>query len=389
MKTIQKTLFAALCCTMALTTQAQERTFQRNKVLIEKHTGQGCVNCPSAETVLEKYLSTTSNTDNVVIMRHHNYGGAPLYYSATNRLLTIWGIRSHPRLQADRYSFADDKSNADSHHFAASSFSSNAIVDTRMHTPTYVSLSLEGSSFDPVTRKLRVTLSGEVTKALPDLRINVFITQSGIQSYQSGGTSPYIHDDATCDFLMNDVEGDAFTVNADGSYSVTFEKVVPAAYRPFNTDFPMVAEKTKVVAFVSSSYDEKTNDYSACEVHNVDVVRLADLPKVAPCAMPTIELKDGSFVCKSTTPKAVCQYEVKPLMQPIAEVEGTIDLEAPAFVVTAYAVAEGFTTSERVSRTFSLRDVLGADVSDVRDVDGNGLIDKADIDALLGKLLRG
>ena len=391
MKTIQTTLLAALCCTMALTAQAQERTFQRNKVLIEKHTGQGCQNCPAAEKVLENYLSTTSNADNVVIMRHHNYAPtyAPsLYYPATSRLATAWGISGWPRMQADRYSFANDKSDRSTHNFEASAFSVYDIVDTRMNTPTYVSLSLEGSSFDPVTRKLRVTISGEVTKMLPDLRISVFITQSGIEAHQSGGASPYIHDDATCDFLMNDVEGDAFKVSADGTYCVTFEKVIPANYRPSNTDFSMDAEKTKVVAFVSSSYNETTYDYSACEVHNVDVVTLAELPKEAPCAMPTIELKNGAFVCKSITPGAVCQYEVKPLMQPTSECEGAIDLEAPAFVVTATATATGYATSSKVSRTFSLRDVIGPDATNVRDVDGNGSVNKADVDALVNKLLK-
>ena len=178
MKTIQKTLLAAFCCTMALTAQAQERTFQRNKVLVEKHNGQGCVNCPAAEKVLEHYLSTTSNADNVVIMRHHNYpSSGNLRLSFHTDLSSDWSTNlGWPKMQADRYSFADDKSSSSSHYFEASSFSYYNIVDTRMQTPTYVSLSFDGSSYNPDTRKLRVTLSGEVTKKLPFLRINAFIT---------------------------------------------------------------------------------------------------------------------------------------------------------------------------------------------------------------------
>ena len=143
----------------------------------------------------------------------------------------------------------------------------------------------------------------------------------------------------------------------------------------------------KIVAFVDSYYDKQTGDCTASEVHNADAIALLNLPSQAPCALPTIELKNGAFVCKSTTPGAVCQYEVKPLMQPTSEREGSFDLEAPAFVVTAYANATGYATSSKVSRIFSLRDVLGADATNVSDVDGNGRVNKADIDALVNKLL--
>lgn len=389
MKTIQKTLLAALCCTMALTAQAQERTFHRNKVLIEKHTGTGCPACPAADNVIEKYIADTNNADNVAILRHHSFGDGLLNRPCSKTVAATWHIGAWPSVMVDRYGFFGAKTECASYStIDAYQIRSKHTIETRLETPTYVSLSLEGSSFDNTTKKLRLVISGEVTKDLPYLRVHAFITQSGIKTSQSGATSDYIHNDAVRDCMTSNADGDALTVNPDGTYSVTFEKTLENRYNAWAPN----PENMKVVAFVSSFIDESVSyyycDYSTSEVHNAEVVGLLDLPTASPCSAPTIELKNGAFVCKSTTPGAVCQYEVKPLMQPTTEREGTIDLDAPAFVVTAYANATGYTTSSKVSRTFTLRDVLGADTADVRDVDGNGRVNKADVDALVNKLLK-
>lgn len=390
MKTIQKTLLAAVCCTMALTAQAQERTFHRNKVLIEKHTGTGCQGCPTADTAIDNYIADTNNENNVALLRHHSYSTGLFNRPYGTELFGIWGAGDWPSMNVDRYGFfgtnkAERKSYSTDNAYL---LRNKQTIEERLETPTYVSLSLEGSSYDPTTRKLRLVISGEVTKTLPYLRVHAFVTQSGIVGYQAGASNNYVHNDAVRDLIMNNVQGDSFTPNADGTYSVTLEKTLESKYNATN----IKPENMKVVAFISSYVDENVSllyrDYSTSEVHNADVVALLDLPTASPCSAPTIELKNGAFVCKSTTPGAVCQYEVKPLMQPTSEREGAIDLEAPAFVVTATANATGYTTSSKVSRTFSLRDILGADAADVRDVDGNGRVNKADVDALVSKLLK-
>lgn len=389
MKTIQKTLLAALCCTMALTAQAQERTFHRNKVLIEKHTGTGCPNCPSADKIIENYIADTNNADNVAILRHHSFSDGLLNRPCSKTVAATWHIGAWPSVMVDRYGFFGAKTECASYSTTdAYQMRSKRTIETRLAMPTYVSLSLEGSSFDPTTKKLRLVISGEVTKNLPYLRVHAFVTQSGIVASQSGATSNYVHDDAVRDLVMGNADGDTFTPNADGTYSVTLEKTLSDRYGPYK----IVPENMKVVAFVSSYVDDSGSyfdrDYSTSEVHNADVACLLDLPTASPCSAPTIELKNGAFVCKSTTPGAVCQYKVKPIMQPTSEREGTIDLNAPAFTVTAYAEATGYTRSANSTRTFSLRDVLGPDTTNVSDVNGDKRVNKADIDALVSKLLK-
>lgn len=389
MKPIYNTLFAALCCMVALNAQAQERTFHRNKVLIEKHTGTGCPACPSADNVIEKYIADTNNEDNVAILRHHSFSGGLLNTSVSVALAGTWHVGAWPSVLVDRYGFFGAKTECASYSTTnAYDIRSLRTIEKRLEAPTCVSLSFEGSSYDPATGKLRLVLSGEVTEKLPYPRIHAFITQSGIVASQSGATGPYVHDDAVRDCLMDNVDGDVLTVNPDGTYSVTFERVLLSKYGNVTSK----TENMKIVAFVSSYVDDSgsyyTRDYSTSEVHNADVVELLDLPATSPCAAPSIDYKNGAFVGTSATPNSVCHYEVKPLMQSTAEREGIIDLDAPAFTVTAYAEAAGFAPSVKIARTFSLRDILGSDSGDVRDIDGNGLVNKADIDALANKLLK-
>lgn len=387
MKTIYKTLLAALCCTMALNVFAQERTFHRNKVLIEKHTGTGCQACPLADDVIENYIADINAEDDVAILRHHNYGSSLLNTASSSAIVGVWGAGVWPSMNVDRYGFFGDRKERTSCSTGnAYTLRSLETIERRLDTQTHVSLSFDGSSFDPATMKLRLVLSGEVTAKLRYLRIHAFITQSGIEAIQMGAPSGYIHDDAVRDRLMDDPQGDELTLNDDGTYCVVFEKTLDPKYGPIKT----VPENMKVVAFVSSYVDVNASfyecDYSTSEVHNADVIPLLELPVVAPCAAPSIDYVDGSLVCTSTTDGSTCHYDITPLTSSSIS-KGTISLTAPAFTVTAYATAEGFAPSSKVSRTFTLRDVLGADATEVRDVDGNGYVNKADVDALVDKLL--
>ncbi|MBQ0049759.1 MAG: Omp28-related outer membrane protein [Bacteroidales bacterium] len=392
MKTKYISLLAALCCTMTL--QAQERMFQRNKVLVEKHTGQGCSACPAAEVFLEKHLASTDNLDNVAILRHHTFGGSQFGCTASSELKTTWGITAWPKLLVDRYGFTQDRKDRTAHYFDATGLNTYNAVPQRMETLTPVSLSLEGSSYDPQTRKLRITISGEVTKQdLPFLRISAFLTQSGIKAYQnsnSGYDTNYIHDDVVSACLMQQANGDLLTPDADGKYRVTREYTVETTY---NGNNPADASNLKVVAFVSSFIDDKQGyysaDFSTSEVHNAEVVSLASLPNQAACDMPSISYANGAFVCQSTTPNSTCTQEVKVLWKATEQNSAAIDLQAPAFVVTAIATASGFTPSAKVSRTFTLADILGSSTDgDELDINGDGRVTKDDVDALARKILK-
>ncbi|MBQ0050232.1 MAG: Omp28-related outer membrane protein [Bacteroidales bacterium] len=394
MNTLYKNIVAAMCCTMALSAQAQTtpRTFQRNKVLIEKHTGQGCGNCPSADATLKNYLTNSHNKGNVAILRHHSYSNSDgLYMQFAQSLSSAWGISGWPQMMVDRYSFQADKTDRASHSFAATSVSSSQMVDKRMAEPTCVSLSFDGSSYDPQTKKLRITLSGEVTKDLPYLRVHAFLTQSNIQSYQRNGSKyeqDYIHDDASRAFLMKDVHGDAL-VPKDGKYSVNFETTLQGSYG----GTAVKEADMKVVAFVSSYVDDSNgywtcDDYSTSEVHNADVVSITDLPSSSPCASPAISFADGKVVCQSTTPDATCTHEVKPFMQTSDSDDAALNLDAPAFTVTAYAEAPGYARSLKSTRTFTLREVLGTGGGNASDVNGDGQVNKSDIEALARKILK-
>lgn len=388
MKMIYKTFLATFCCTMALNAYAQERTFHRNKVLIEKHTGTGCKACPAADIVIDNYIADTNSENDVAVLRHHSFRGGKLNTSCSETISATWFIGAWPSMLVDRYGFFDEKTECKGHSTVdAYKIRNLQTIESRMDTPTYVSLSLAGSSFDPATKKLRLVISGEVTKNLPFLRIHAFITQSGIKYYQEGETGNYIHNDAVRDCLTNNADGDVLVQNSDGTYSMMFEKTILDQYG----DFKSIMENMKVVAFVSSFVDEsvkyEARDYSTCEVHNADAIEILDLPKQSPCAAPTIEYVNGAFICTSTTSGAICHYDIAPCTLP-SDGQGTIVLTVPAFTVTAYADADGYARSAKVRRTFTVRDILGEDTSDVNDVNGDGRITVDDVEALARKILR-
>lgn len=392
MQTKYMILLAALCCSTVLNAQSQVRTFQRNKVLIEKHTGQGCQGCPSADNILTQYLQSNNIEDDVAILRHHSFNpGVYLGTSFSVEISRTWGISAWPTLLVDRYSFSQDKSDLSSRRMEASYLRSLDAVNVRMKAPTYVSLSLEGSSYDPATGRLRIIASGEVTKRdLRFLRIHAFLTQSGVVSYQqttSGRDGQYVHDDAVRACYTASVDGDQLRLADDGTYHVAIDTVVPSQIG----SVPVVAKDMKLVVFVSSYADTAVpsyqRDYTDSEVHNADVVSLMSLPKQSPCAAPSIVYENGGIVCRNTTNGATSTHTIEPYLQPAESAEGSIDLDAPAFVVTAFSTAPGYAPSAKVKRTFTLREVIASAVDNVCDVNGDGKVTKADVEALANKLL--
>lgn len=392
MKTIYKTLLPALCCMMVLNAQAQ-RTFQRNKVLLEKHTGTQCKACPAADSYIETYITETNNKKNVALLRHHSFRGSILNTACSETNSGTWGVGAWPSMLVDRYAFFGAKTERKSYSTDdCYQLRSRQTIETRLKTPTYVSLSLEGSSYNPTTKKLRVVVSGEVTKQLPFLRIHAYVTQDGIVAPQTGSTNNYVHDAAVRFCLMKNADGDDLTLNEDSTYSMTFETTLQDNYGLITyANAATDPKKMKVVAFVSSFVDETVSynyrDYSTSEVHNADAIALTDLPAETACATPTIEYANGNFVVNCTTSDATCHYDITPCTHP-TEGDGAVVLTAPAFTVTAYADAPGYGRSAKVRRTFTLREILGEQSSDVRDVDGDGRFTKSDVEALARKILK-
>lgn len=89
------------------------------------------------------------------------------------------------------------------------------------------------------------------------------------------------------------------------------------------------------------------------------------VPPMKPCAKPTIDYANGTIVCKSETQGAECHYTYTIKLTSVSG-EGTDNgsgIVGGKITVTAYATADGFEDSEKVTMTFDYKDSGGCDVN--------------------------
>lgn len=378
---VKHILLAAVCCTMTLGAQGQNRaaavkTFTRTRVLIEKHTGLGCQYCPEGDRIMEAYIARHPEYEGKFIeMRHNSYSQDQLTVPFHMDIRNVWNVSGFPKYYVDRCHPEGWKgSNPRFYELERSAFS----VDTpdeiavRLAKPTNVSISLTGSCYNPSTQSLTVRVSGEVTASLPDLHINVFLVQDGIYVAYKGET----YDGTSRACLTSSVNGDFLPVS-NGRYDVAYTYQIPGKIGGVNTD----PEKMRVVAFVSSFDD---TDFTNSEVHNCDVVSVTSLPNTAPrprltCAAPTISLNGQQLHFESNTPGAVYFYNVTSNASADLSTAKDADLSKATFTVTASAGAPGYNNSPEVTKTFTILDLIG----DKKDVNGDGTISVTDVPTLI------
>ncbi|MBQ0164801.1 MAG: hypothetical protein KBS75_06355, partial [Bacteroidales bacterium] len=344
-----KHILLTVLCTMTLGLQAQERTFTRNKVLVEKHTGIYCPACGPADTDYSNFMRNHPNyADKVVLMRHNSFSSDNLQIASLHKQLsTKWGVSSFPTYLIDRCSTDGTQSpRPQDYHCSYGNWSKSGWdgIGKRLAKPTYVSLSLEGSAYDPATGKITVQAHGEVTKDVPDLSICVFLTQDSV-----GGNTDHAYSKSSRAFLTDNIHGDKLTVK-DGWYEYTKEYTLEDTYGRCAPD----PSKMNLVVFVSS-YDDY--NFTNSEVHNADEVRITTLPKTVParCATPSISLKDGKLDFSCATEGASFNYTLSPI--PATTTTGNVSCADVAFKVTAVAKAENHASSKPAIATYTLADV--------------------------------
>ena len=338
----------------------EPRSFTRNKVLVEKHTGLNCPNCPPADNAYNKFLNNHPEyKDKVVLIRHNSYTPDRLTVQGLHSTLSNkWGISGWPTYLIDRCDpdgglFA----NPHGYHCQWGNWQSSGWdgIGKRLAKPTYVSLSLEGSAYDPATRKLTVQARGEVTKAVPDLAISVFLTQDSIED-----NTDHAYSQSSRTYLTEYIHGDKLTVK-DGWYEYIKEYTVEETYgRSIAAD----PTKMNLVVFVSSydnytyPFQEGTKDFTDSEVHNADEVRITTLPTTtgSRCDTPVIRLQNGALEMSSTTEGAAISYTLAPV--PGSTASGNVECADIAFQVTAVAKAENHAPSKVATAVFTLADVM-------------------------------
>lgn len=347
-------LLAALCCA-GLTAQAQGQTFTRNKVLLEKYTGINCGWCPSGDRAVQGYLNRHPEHRDVMVEMRHNAYTTPdrLTMPIHKSLDAVWRPNGYPKYYMDRCSVGGRRStkpgdySIDWGEFESAAFDP---VAKRLSVPTYVSISLEGSKYDPTTRELTIYAHGDVTAELPNLCINVFIVQD-IDGYENTSRAS----------MTADLNGDRLNV-FDGQYKVAYTTTLPDKYGNCAT----VPADMKVIAFVSSRFDtdaQGNNDFTNSEVHNAECLSITSLPTttVIPdkCATPTVTIEGGKVVFECSEPGATFAYTVEPIeMETTSTTISATGDNSPAFIIKATASTASTFPSDAVSQRFTLADIL-------------------------------
>lgn len=252
--------------------------FTRKLVLIEKFTGLNCPNCPIADTQLNGYLDENDLHDKVYEMRHYSFSYDQLSPSFYNDISRAWRVNSYPIFMVDRGGYKGNKSESPTLS-TAMAIKNNQWVESRFEEDCKASISLDGSTFNPATRELNVVVSGKVDTTLPDLRMNIFLTQNNIVAYQSGATnaSTYVHNGVARHYLTEALMGDVLRMEDDGTFQMEYTCTVEDKY----ARLPSVIENMDVVAFVSSwdNYDPYTGkNFENSMVHNADALPISMLP---------------------------------------------------------------------------------------------------------------
>lgn len=316
------TLLAAFCMTVGVFAQVGEveytgKTYTRHQVLVEQFTGQGCQYCPEARRSID--AGVERHPDEIAVVAHYHYSSGTLQIPGNTALAAAYNISGAPKCMRDR--IAMSRSRRSTLIDPTSIGSDNDAAGARLRVASDLDITLEGSSYDPATRKLHIIVNGEVGKALPDLRINVMLTESGIIATQAGVSGEYTHNDV-CRAYVTGALGEVLKLKANGTYRCEYEYTIPAysASKGYAHNDP---EQMRIVAFVNSydNYVQKPTgdekDFKDSEVHNCVSVKVADLPDPEHAKEPENPREGVGTVLRSETQQGIYGLDGRQMKTPV------------------------------------------------------------------------
>ena len=237
-------------------------TATQRTVLLEHFTTGQCQYCPSGHERLEQAISSGIE-DRVAWVAHHvGFGTDNMTINESNQIATLYGNSGTwaPAMMIDRND-SNSIGNEDDGVIGSVSSVSDLIpqFNNAISTPAYVTVNLSNLTYDPQSRQLGVTVSGEFVSAFggTEPRLSLYIIQDGIVGRQADAASGtylnnYVHNHVIRASISNIWgDADAFTNTTAGStYTKTFNYTLPTKFS---------ANKCYLVAFV--------NDYGPDILH--------------------------------------------------------------------------------------------------------------------------
>ena len=213
-------------------------TTTQRTVVMEHFTTARCPNCPSGhERIGAAYQSVQ---DRVIWIAHHvGYYTDNMTINESNQMLTFFndgGSTFAPAWMLDRsYDNVNDKSEYPGPAFFPDGTEST-VLNNALARPAFATVNISNMTYDPQTRQLSVTVSGEFLQsiAFDSPRLSLYIMQDGIRGTQSGANGRYEHNHVirAC---ISDVWGDtdpfeSTTPAAGDTYTKTFNYTLPTSF---------------------------------------------------------------------------------------------------------------------------------------------------------------
>ena len=237
--------------------------FQR-KVLVEKFTGQSCSACPNGAEII-KATRAAFEGRSIEVAHHEGFGKDAFTIDESIEYANFFYSQPKfsPAIMIDR-----NVANSENPESVVGRVNDN---ETPLFTEAVLSKALESiaplnvnitHTYNEANRQLSVTVSGEAIQALPNARVNVWLTQSNIKAFQLKGGDDYSHDHAIRATLTG-TWGQELVLTPENKYEMTFRYQLPEKIG----DFDVVIEDMEIVAFVAD-YDA-TSSFN-CRVHNAE-----------------------------------------------------------------------------------------------------------------------
>lgn len=300
-----------------------EDAFKR-KVVMEHFTTEKCPNCPAAE----KYLTTLvgSNPDVIWISNHSGYYTDQ--YTVTEAYLKFFNSTEGtyaPAIMLDQAWLAPD-GDPGPVFFPASTYTP-ALVNDRLSTPSFASVVFESFNYNPVTRELKMKLSGETKMALSGNPVmTVFVVENDLHSDQTGIT----RHEHVLRKVISSVWGDKITIEGN-KYSKEYT---------FKVDDNFKITNLKIAAFLSNYDSANINN---CEIYNGEQVAFMDYKPTGSIVIETASNNEkwgltsgdsfympGDQVTLTTTAKAGYKFKNWALNGTAVSTDPTYMFTAPA-----------------------------------------------------------
>lgn len=323
---------------------AQETTFPR-RTLMEHFSGASCGYCPYGMNQIVDYINT--QVPDIIWVSHHSYGKDEYTIPENNHIASIFNITGAPYVVLNRTKYTGNTIPLD-----PGSLSRVDLTDTVAEASVHID-----HSFDPATRLLNITVSGEVAHTVDTTYLLTVLIKENhlvgpqmdqLQTWKQSMWLEYMHVRVVRDALTASY-GDSIHVH-DQAYSHTLSYTVDeewvaenccivAYLTPLNKRPIINAEQTPLVAgttggeeYLPYGITESAKPMTTIEFDSLQVTQLADT------------LLQLLFIDNSSV-RSIYGYPVKPVVRAYVHTEsatleeGTYPVQAdgaPGSIIAGY-----------------------------------------------------